>query len=45
MLPADGKIGNITAIFKNGNKCGPSNYRVQTNQSAQHYLQSNGINN
>jgi len=26
-LPADWKIGNITAIFKKGNKSDPSNYR------------------
>ena len=26
-LPADWKIGNITAIFKQGNKSDPSNYR------------------
>ena len=26
-LPTDWKTGHITAIFKKGNKCDPSNYR------------------
>jgi len=29
-LPADWKIGNITAVFKKGNKSDPSNYRPIT---------------